>query len=253
MYKDTNKKIAVIIEARMTSTRLPGKVLLPLNGKPSLERFIERIKKSEYLDEIIVATTIKKTDEPIVKLCKKLGIKYFCGSEEDVLSRVLLAAKSAEIDIIVELTGDCPLINGALIDRGIEEFFTHPVDYAANTIQRSYPDGFDVRIFPTAILEKVDKITQDPIDRVHVSYYIYNHPEKFRLHNWGPKEKELFWPNLRVTLDEKADYKLLDIIFKNLLPINENFSALDVVKFLKNNSHLLNINKNVRTKEASEG
>lgn len=253
MYTGSNKKIVATIEARMTSSRLPGKVLLPLAGKPALGHLIERIQNSKYVDEIVVATTINYADERIVSLAKSLGVNYFRGSEDDVLSRVLLAAQSVHGDIIVELTGDCPLVNGELIDRGIEEFFSHDVDYASNTLTRSYPDGFDVQVFPVAVLAEVAKLTQDPVDRVHVSLYMYNHPERFRLHNWLPTKKELFWPDLRVTLDEKADYELLNIIFEKLLPDNKKFGVSEVITFLRNNQQLLAINKNVRTKNTAEG
>lgn len=253
MYTGNAKKIVVTVEARMTSSRLPGKVLLPLAGKPALERFLERIQTSNYADEIVVATTTNPADERIVSLAKNLNVKYFRGSEDDVLSRVLLAAQSVHGDIIVELTGDCPLVNGELIDRGIEEFFSHDVDYASNTIKRSYPDGLDVQVFPVTVLAEVAELTENPVDRAHVSFYIYNHPEKFKLHNWLPKEKELFWPDLRVTLDERADYELLQIIFERLLPANKNFGAYEVVTFLRNNPHVRAINRDVRTKDASEG
>lgn len=236
----------------MTSTRLPGKVLLPLAGKPALERLIERLKRSAYLDEIIVATTINKADDPLVELAKRMKVGYFRGSEADVLGRVLGAACSFGADIIVEVTGDCPLVDWRLINRGIEEFFRQKVDYASNLINLSFPVGFDVQVFPTAILAEVDKLTQDPIDRTHVSYYIYNHPEKYKLHNWQADTK-CRWPDLRVTLDEKEDYELLNIIFEKLLPQNKDFSAEEVIEFLRANPALLAINKNVRQKNAQEG
>lgn len=252
MYKNYNDKIIATIEARMTSTRLPGKVLMSLAGKPVLERLIERLKRSKYLDEIVVATTINKTDDPIVALANRLRVKNFRGSELDVLKRVLQAAQSVNAEIIVEITGDCPLVDWRLVDKGIEEFFNKKADYASNTIQRSYPIGFDVQVFPTAVLAEVNKLTDDPIDRVHVSYYIYNHPEKYKLYNWQA-EKEFFWPNLGLTVDEKADYEFLNIIFKKLLPENEDFSFSDVINFLKSNPDLLEINKYVKRKKAQEG
>ncbi len=252
MIKERNKKIIATIEARMTSTRLPGKVLLPLAGKPALERLIERLRRSEYLNEIVVATTINKADNPIVELADKLRVKHFRGSEEDVLGRVLGAARSVDADIIAEVTGDCPLVDWRLIDKGIEEFFSRKADYASNLINPSFPIGFDVQVFPTAVLAEVDELTHDPIDRTHVSYYIYNHPEKYKLHNWQA-DASCHWPDLRVTLDEKEDYELLNIIFEKLLPRNEDFSASDVIIFLKNNPKLLEINKNVRQKDAQEG
>lgn len=252
MYKNSNQEIVATIEARMTSSRLPGKVLMPLAGQPALERLIERLKRSIYLDKIVVATTINQTDDPVVELAQKLNVDYFRGSEADVLGRVLGAAQSVGAEIIVEITGDCPLVDHRLVDRGIEEFFSHQVDYASNTIKLSYPIGFDIQVFPVKILAEVASLTHDPIDRAHVSYYIYNHPKKYQLRNWEA-EPENYWPDLRVTLDEREDHELLNKIFESLLPQRDDFSADDVIKFLKTNPSLLEINKNVRQKEAHEG
>ena len=252
MYKNFNKKIVVTIEVRMNSIRLPGKVLMPLAGKPTLERLIERLRRSQYLDEVVVATTDNKSDDPIVGLANKLSVKYFRGSEEDVLSRVLEAAKSKKADIIVEITGDCPLVDWRLVDRGIKELFDRQLDYSANNITFSYPDGFDVRVFPIGILEKVNKLTNNPIDRVHVNRYIYTHPKEFKIYNWQAKRED-YWPDIRLTLDEKADYELLNIIFKKLLVKKEDFSVRDVIKLLKDNPKLLEINKYVKTKKVKEG
>ena len=118
-------------------------------------------------------------------------------------------------------------------------------------VQQTPFASFDVQVFPTKVLAEVARLTTDPVDRVHVSYYIYNHPEQYRLYNWSA-EGEYYWPELRVTLDEKADYELLKIIFERLLPINEDFTALEVIKFLRANPKLLDINKHVRQKEIDE-
>ncbi|OGH64491.1 MAG: hypothetical protein A2821_03145 [Candidatus Magasanikbacteria bacterium RIFCSPHIGHO2_01_FULL_41_23] len=251
MYQKFPQKIVATIEARMTSSRLPGKVMLPLAGKPSTERLIERLKRSAYIDEIIIATTVNVADDILEELANCLRVKCFRGSEEDVLGRVLAAAEANKAEIIVEVTGDCPLVDHRLIDRGIEEFFNRKIDYASNIIPVTFPIGFDVQVFPTKVLAEVARLTTDPVDRVHVSYYIYNHPEQYRLYNWSA-EGEYYWPELRVTLDEKADYELLKIIFERLLPINEDFTALEVIKFLRANPKLLDINKHVRQKEIDE-
>lgn len=252
MYKNKNQKIIATIEARMTSSRLPGKVLLPLAGKPALERLVERIRRSRYVDDIVVATTINNDDQPIIDLCKKIGCSYFRGSEEDVLSRVLEAAISVNGDIIVEITGDCPLIDHRHIDKVIELFYSGEYDYASNTIERTFPDGFDVQVFPVHVLEEVDRLTQDPIDRVHVSYYIYSHPERYKLVNWKA-EGDMYWPGLGITLDEEDDYKLIKKIFEKLLPVNEDFSAEDIVNLLRKQPELVEINSDVRRKLVEEG
>lgn len=251
MYRNDKRKIIVSIEARMTSSRLPGKVLLPILGKPALVRMVERVKKSKYIDGIIIATTINTQDDPIVKLAQDMHINHYRGSENDVLGRVLESARSIKADIIVELTGDCPFADPDLIDRGIEEFFSREVDYASNTIEPTFPNGFDVQVFPTDILARVDKETNNPIDRAHVSYYIYMHPEKFRVYNWVADESAS-GADLRVTLDETADYELIQKIFESLSQINENFSASDVVRFLRKNPDLVEINRYVRQKDVNE-
>lgn len=252
MYLASQKRIAVIIEARMHSTRLPGKVLLPLAGRPALERLIERVKRSRYIDTVIVATTEHRDDDPIAMLATQLGVSVFRGSENDVLDRVLSAARFFNVDIIVEITGDCPLMDPELIDRGVTAFFEHEVDYASNILKRSYPDGFDVQVFSTAVLSDVASRTNDPIDRVHVSWYIYHHPRRYRLLNWvAPPDCTA--PELRLTLDERSDYELLNTIFERLLPHREHFSVMDVMKIIRNEPQLLDINRHVQTKDPLKG
>ena len=227
-------KIVATIEARMTSTRLPGKVLKPILGKPVLELLIERLQLVKNIDEIIVATTINDTDDPIIDLCDQINVKYFRGSEEDVLKRVLDAAKSASADLITEITGDCPLIDPFIVDKCIEVFLEGDYDYVSNTIERSYPDGLDVQVFPVSVLEEVNSLTKDPVDHEHVSLYIYEHPERYRLKNIKAND-EMFWPELGITLDTPEDYKLITRIFEELYPINSHFSATDVVNLLEVN------------------
>ena len=251
MYNAKAKKIVATIEARMTSTRLPGKVLMPIGGIPALEMLVGRLKRSKYLDDICLATTINPQDDPLVLLAEKLGIKHVRGSESDVLGRVLGAAKFAEADIIVEITGDCPFVDPLLVDRAIEEFFSHDVDYASNTITATYPNLFDVQVYPESVLEEVDRLTQDPVDRTHVTYYIYMHPEKFRCHNWIA-DSESYGPELRMTLDEEADYKALTLVAEALLPQYPNFSAKDVTQYLRAHPKVVALNDSVRQKEAHE-
>jgi len=248
MYKSNTKKIVATIEARMTSTRLPGKVLMPLAGKPALERMVERVKRSKYIDYIVIATTVNVADSPIVELADKLNVNCFRGSEMDVLGRVLGAAQSVNADIIVELTGDCPLMDWRVVDRGIEEFLENTSDLACNVAKRTFPDGFDVQVFPTKILAGVATTTDDKLDREHVSRYIYHHPEKYKIHNWEPTEENC-WPDLRVTLDEQEDYDLINKIFEILLKSNEDFTMEDVINLCKNNRDLVKINKHVKAKE----
>ena len=244
------KKIAATIEVRMTSSRLPGKVLMEaLPNISMLEYMIKRVRKSKLVDEIIVATTINETDDPIVELCKDLKINYYRGSENDVLLRVLNAHKHFNSDIIVELTGDCPLIDPVLIDKVIEAYLNNNYDYVSNAHVRSYPDGFDVQVFSVDLLDEVSKLANTSYDRENVTSYIYK-TDKYNIYA-VVAESKLFWPELRVTLDDKGDYLLIKNIIKEMSDKkNHNYSALDVVVYLKNNINLLELNKDARVVDA---
>tara|TARA_B100001059_G_scaffold96256_1_gene95516 strand:+ start:1382 stop:2158 length:777 start_codon:yes stop_codon:yes gene_type:complete len=245
-----NKYVIATIEARMTSSRLPGKVLMEANkGISMLEFMINRVKKSKLIDKIVVATTINETCQPIVNLCNKLKIDYYRGSEDDVLLRVLNAHKKFKSDIIVELTGDCPLIDPDIIDQIISCYMENDFDYVSNSHVRSYPDGFDVQVFSTNLLNYISKKTNDPYDRENVSSYFYRTNE-FNIHG-VIASKELFWPELRVTLDDKGDYLLIHNIINNLdLKHGNSFKAIDVVRYLKENPKLLELIKDARVSDA---
>lgn len=238
----------------MTSSRLPGKVLLDLGGKPALEQMIIRAKKSLMAHDVIVATTINETDNPIVELCKKLNCNYYRGDEHDVLKRVLDTAQSFNATHIVELTGDCPLVDPTHIDQIIDFYFSGSYDYVSNRLEVGLPDGFDVQLFSTEGLAYVDQMTKDPVDRVHVSCFFYNNPQKFKLGYKGPKVgDDDYWPELAITLDEVTDYLLLKEIFNEAKNQKEFFSASEIISFLRKNPHLLEINKSVVRKELHEG
>lgn len=239
-------KIVASIEARMTSTRLPGKVLMEaLPGISMLEFMIDRIKKSELIDEIVVATTENKTDNVIVELCNKLNIKHYRGSEPDVLLRVLEAHKSLKTNVIVELTGDCPLIDPIIIDKLITKYLDFEYDYVSNSHVRSYPAGFDVQVFSYKLLKKISSLTNDLYDRENVSSFIYS-SGKYSTYGYIANFDE-FWPELRVTLDDVGDYLLIKNIIDYFYSINnKEFKAKDVVDYLKENKSLLKLNENAR-------
>lgn len=248
------KKIVVTIEARMTSSRLPRKVLLDLAGRPALEQMIIRAKKSSKVHDVIVATTVNETDDPIVELCKKIGCNYFRGDEHDVLKRVLDTALHFNATHIVELTGDCPLVDPIHIDKVIDFYFSGSYDYVSNRLETGLPDGFDVQLFSTEALASVEKMTKDPVDRVHVSCFFYNNPQKFKLGYAGPRVgDEDYWPDLAITLDESKDYLLLQEIFNEAKKHKDFFSVKEILAFLKRNPKLIEINKSVVRKEVHEG
>lgn len=232
------KKVVVTIEARMTSSRLPGKVLMESCGKPMLELMIERIRKSKEIDEVVVATTINSQDDPIVDLCNRIKCPYYRGSEKDVLDRVLKAARSAHADIIVETTGDCPFIDWRHIDYLVSLYTHNDYDFAANNTEKSFPKGFDIRIFTTDMLSELNKSSTNPLDHEHVSIYFPEHPEKFKCFNWIAQGKENR-PELEVTLDEIGDYRLINSIFEGLYNDNKDFSCLDVIDYIDFNPDIL--------------
>ena len=242
------KKISAIVEARMTSSRLPGKVLMPGYNKSMLEHLFERLQQSELLNDIILATTVNSTDNPIFEICKKNNIKYYRGSEDDVLTRVLDAAINHKVDIIVEITGDCPLIDPKIIDEVIQKYMSNDFDYVSNTLERTYPRGLDVQVFSTKTLAKVAKLTEHPMDHEHVSLYLYKHPDIFPCSGIKLPDN-LSHPEYRWTLDTNEDYTLIRTIFNRLYPTNPNFSFLDIYDLFKKEPELIKINHSINQRQ----
>lgn len=167
-----NPYLVTIIQARMTSSRLPEKVLADICGKPSLQIMLERISMSTSVGKVVVATTINTSDDPIVKLCNKLGYKTFRGDEFDVLGRILQAAESENAEVVVRLTADCPMIDPGVIDEVVTTFSINNHDYLSNTIERTYPDGLDVEVMSINALREAHKKAVAPFLREHVTPYI---------------------------------------------------------------------------------
>ncbi|MEH7106772.1 glycosyltransferase family protein [Bacillus sp. JJ1764] len=238
-------KIGAIIQARMGSTRLPGKVLKTVLNKPLLEYQIERVKRAHLLDEIIVATTTSGKDQPIVDLCGGLSIPVFRGSEEDVLSRYLHAANEYSIDVIVRLTSDCPLIDPDIINRTIDLFLKGDFDYTANIVKRTYPRGLDVEVFSKETLTKMNKLAGSKWYREHVTTYIYDHLADFKI---GSLEGDEDWGLLRWTVDTQEDFCLIENLLTALYPVNPAFLMNDVLQLLKIHPEWLSINSLIQQK-----
>ena len=244
-------KIVATIEARMGSSRLPGKSMKKIVGKPMLELLFERVKNSKLINEIVVATTQNPNNDVIEELAKKMSIGCFRGSENDVLDRVLNAAKSVSADVILELWGDNPLIDPKMLDNLIKFYSENDFDCVGTALpnfKKTYPIGISTLIFSTKILEEVNSITNDPEDRENVSNYIYEHPEKYKISSL-PCPPELDYPDLRLTVDEENDFNLVKTIFENLYSINPMFDTYDIINFIKLNPQLKNLNKNVMQKK----
>lgn len=237
-------KIVATVEARMGSSRLPGKVLLKASGKTMLEHLIIRLKSVSNIDEIVIATTTNRMDDPICELASRLNIKFFRGSEKDVLERVIYAAEYVKGDVVVEITGDCPIIDPGIIEQHIEIFKNNNVDYVNNVKVRSYPDGMDTQVIKIDALKKSALLTKEKLDREHVSLFIRNNPNKFSTINIC-STPDLYWPNLGLTLDELEDYKLIKKIISELSKKNIIFDCKEIIVFLKNNNDLIKINENV--------
>jgi spore coat polysaccharide biosynthesis protein SpsF len=242
-------KIVCTIEARMRSTRLPGKVMLPIFDRPMLELMIERLQRVSQLDGIVVATTIDSSCDPIVDLALRLGVGCYRGSEDDVLDRVLQAARSEGADLIVETTGDCPVIDPQTVSKVIGTFLNNDVDYCSNILERTYPRGMDVQVFPVTVLEEVDRLTKEPPDREHVSLYIYEHPERFSLLNIesGLPERHR---DLRLTVDTPEDFRLIGEIYQELYPGKPDFGLHDICNLFDRRPELFEVNKNMSQKSA---
>jgi spore coat polysaccharide biosynthesis protein SpsF len=240
------KKIVCIIQARIGSTRLPGKVMKKIRGETILYYVVERVKQSKLIDQIIVATTINQQDDVIVKEAERLNVNSFRGSEEDVLSRYYHAAKKYNADIIVRITSDCPLIDPEMADIVIKKHVDNKADYTANVIKRTYPRGLDTETFNFDILEDSYQNADKDYQKEHVTEYITEHPEKFKLQNVEAIGK-LKRPDIRITLDTKEDFELIEKIILNFN--NINFNSEDVIDFLNENPKLLEINKDVKQKE----
>ncbi|MDA7733819.1 NTP transferase domain-containing protein [Candidatus Pelagibacter sp.] len=235
----------VIIQARMDSSRLPGKVLLKVKKKTMLEYLIERVKKVTFINRIIIATTNKESDKKIIKLCNKLNVNHFQGSEKNVLKRIYLAAKKNNSKNIIFITGDCPIIDFRLINKMIPLFKKKSYDYVGNSFIRSFPDGMDVQIFNFKTLEKTFKIAKSNLEKEHVTLAIKKNPKKFKIKNIVAKNS-LFWPELGLTLDQKEDFELIKKILIYFGSKKYFFGCVDVINLLKTKKKLwLKINKDV--------
>ena len=231
-----------IIQARISSSRLPGKIMLSVCGKPLLLHLVERIKKSKEINKVIIATSKKTEDDLIFDLCKKKKIYVYRGSSDNLLSRYFQCAKKFRTDIIVRITSDCPLMDVKLIDKMIIKYLEKPVDYLSNIHPPTYPDGYDVEIFPFKILKKVKKYAQKDYEKEHVTPYLWDNPKIFNLMNYSEFENNRLYKKYRLTLDYKEDFYVISQIYNRLYPKKKYFSLSDVLKLIKKNNKIL-INK----------
>lgn len=232
--------ILAILQARVSSSRLPGKVLKPIIGSPMILRQIERVKRSKKIDRLIVATSEEPSDDPIEKLCIQKKITCFRGKLWNVLDRFYHAALSYSPTNIVRLTGDCPLSDPRLIDEIIEFHLGGNFDYSSNTIEPTFPDGLDVEVFRFTCLKQAWKEATLPFHQEHVTPFIYEQPDRFKIGSYK-NQKDL--SHLRWTVDENLDFELVEEIYEALYPSNPNFATEEILVFLDKHPEIKNLNK----------
>lgn len=237
-------KVVTIIQARMGSSRLPGKVLMDLGGDTVLAHVLRRVRRATLVQETIVATTESSADDAVVRECQRLGILYFRGSEQDVLDRYYRAALESAAEAVVRITSDCPLIDPELVDATIQAFLDQQADYASNSLELTYPRGLDVEIFTAAALQQAWKEARAPHEREHVTPYFYEHPELFRLIS---VKAEKDYSRYRWTLDTPADLETLRAIYCRLDGA-EDFRWRKILSFVEAEPELAEINSHVLQK-----
>lgn len=211
------ERIVASIEARMGSSRLPGKVLMDVGGQPALRRVVDRLRASRLLDDVVVATSTFPGDDAIAEWAAGYGVAVHRGSEDDVLQRVVDAQRAMASTMTVEVTGDCPLLDPELVDLGIETFFANDCDVACNVRIASFPQGADVQVFRTGALAEVAATVRDPAVREHVSLHFYENPERYRtVHMLATADRRA--PNVRLQLDYAEDLEFIRAVYARLEP-----------------------------------
>ena len=231
----------------MTSNRLPGKVLMDLTGRPMLAQQLRRLKKCTAVDDILVATTTHLTDKLVVDLARREGVGWFCGSEQDVLGRIVGAARQAQADVVARVTGDCPLIDPQVIDRVIGELTNHPseCDYASNVLKRTYPRGLDVEALYWDTLLRIDRLAQSQPAREHVTILLRSErSELFLCHSVVDSEDN---SDLRWTVDTDVDLKIVRALYE-ALDLGERVAPYpEILAYVRSHPELSQINADVKT------
>jgi len=241
-------RIGAIIQARMGSTRLPEKVMKNLQGKTVLEHVIERVKQSKLIDEIIVATTTHERDAVIESEAFRCGVKAFRGSEDDVLSRYYYAAKENDLDVVVRITSDCPLIDPKVLDEIIDFYLKNNYDIVSNggsdLSNRTYPRGLDTEVFSKKILETTFYKARKNYQREHVTPYIYERSKNIYYY-----KNETDYSKYRWTLDTNEDFRLISKVYEHLYSGTHNFYLDDIIKLFNQIPELNSINVHIEQKK----
>lgn len=242
-------KTVAIVQARMGSTRLPHKVMKPISGVPMIELLLSRLLKAKSIDQIVLATSVDPRNDPLCEHVQKLGFLCVRGSENDVLDRYMLAAKASHADVVIRITGDCPLVDPALVDYAILNFTLSNVDYLSNCSPATYPDGLDIEVFSYCALEDSWKKANRPFDREHVTPYLRESGE-YKTSGFENNEN---LSGLRWTVDEPEDFIVIQNVFKHFFP-RTDFSWQEVLKLQRTNPELFDANiDTIRNEGATMG
>ncbi len=239
--------VSVILQARMGSTRLPGKVMLDLWGRPILAWVIQRAQAIPGVEQVIVATTCRQLDRPVMDLAVAQGVRAFAGSETDVLDRYYQAAKQFGARVIVRVTGDCPLLDPGVSESVLGRFLEGDADYVSNTNPPTYPDGLDAEVFSFRTLERAWSEATCDSEREHVTPYVWKHPEKFRLENVA---NSIDLSDQRWTVDEPCDLEFVRAVYVRMNQTGRcSFTMADVLNLLAREPHLRELNQGIRRNE----
>jgi len=241
-----------IVQARTTSTRLPGKVLIDLEGEPMVLRQLERVARAASLDLIVVATSEDPSDDALAVAIAEAGYDLVRGSLDDVLARFVQVIDEYQPDVVVRMTADCPLICPSVIDGVVVAFHSSDDDYLSNTMDPTYPDGLDVEVTLANVLREVNRNTHDADEREHVTLGIYRHPERYRVANFvdptGISNAHLRW-----TVDTAEDLEFVCSVYRELLPVRPEFGYLDVLDLLYDQPQLSRDDRDTHRNQALDG
>jgi spore coat polysaccharide biosynthesis protein SpsF len=241
-----------VLQARTTSSRLPGKVLLPILGRPMILRQLDRMTRAQTLDLIVVATSEDVSDDELALTIVDAGFDLVRGSLDDVLARVSRVIDEYQPDVIVRMTADCPLISPSVIDHVVHAFDTSSVDYASNTMVPTYPDGLDVEVVTANALRQVAEESADPDEREHVTLGIYRKPERFSILNvtdpTGADHSDLRW-----TVDSPEDFTFVERVYQHLMPTRSDFEYHDVLQLLEREPQLARTSSDAPRNSALDG
>lgn len=244
----TTGMILAILQARLSSSRLPGKVLMPILGKPMLQHEIERVQRAKKVDRLVVATSISPEDQAIEAACARMDVRCFRGSLNDVLDRFYQASRPYAPEHVIRITGDCPLIDPGIMDRTIDYYLKGDFDYVSNALEPTFPDGLDTEIFRYHCLETAWKDARLPSEREHVTPFLYQNKKRFKI---GSYKNNTNLSALRWTVDESIDFNLVTAIYQALYAKNPAFATEDILSWLESHSTYKTLNSAIQRNEGS--